>query len=299
MRMESWQFQASSGKTLNAQSVSLSDLALRAVCHCSAIPKGIRARMWSRLREPDRTPGRQFSVPFFGCTYQGSLDCYVDSQVFFFGAYEPEELELLHNILSTMDSPVVVDVGANVGHHSLFLSNFAGIVHSFEPWYKVRKHLVRHLDENGISNVQVHDVALGAKDERRVYYAPEGGNTGTGSFLSTHATDRNRPSEELEIVDGDAYFQEHGIKNVDLLKIDVEGWEWFVLSGLEDTIRRCRPFVVFEYSESTKQFLHGRSELNCFQDYKVFEVGKKTKAIAGESLPVGNLMLVPRKKSEC
>jgi len=249
------------------------------------------------FRHPDRTPGRRFSVPFYGLTYKGSLATYIDWNVFFFGAYEPETLDLFRRILVTMDSPIVADVGANVGHHSLYMSQFAGQVHSFEPWSRVRNQILGHLKDNNIHNVKVHGVALGSQNESKTYFAPEGGNTGTGSFLSTHATDRNRPSEQLKIVNGDEYFSQNGIDKLDLLKIDVEGWEWFVLLGLAETIKRCRPVVVFEYSTSTKDSLHGRSQLNILPEYKVFAVGKDIYPVEGEELPEGNLLLVPAEKT--
>jgi FkbM family methyltransferase len=280
----------------NAPPVSFSDSILRTVGHCRLLPFGIRYRVVNIFRSTDRVPDRRFSVPFFGLTYKGSLACDIDRRVFFFGAYEPEILNFFRRVLVKMDSPVVADIGANVGHHSLYLSKFAGQVHSFEPWSKVSDQLLRHLKDNNIRNVKVHKVALGSMNETKLYYAPEGGNSGTGSFLSSHATDRNRPSAQLPVVNGDDYFQENGISRLDLLKIDVEGWEWFVLLGLVKTIQRCRPIVVFEYSASTKRSLQGRSQLNIFPEYKVFSLGSRIQSIDGEMLSIGNILLMPAEK---
>jgi FkbM family methyltransferase len=280
----------------DAPHVSLSDYVLRAFGHFRLLPRGIRYRLVNAFRNTDRVTDRRFSVPFFGLTYKGSLACEVDRRVFFFGAHEPEMLDFFRSVLSRMDSPVVADIGANVGHHSLYLSKFAGKVHSFEPWSRVSDQLLQHLKDNNIQNVEVHRVALGSTNETKLYYAPGGGNLGTGSFLSTHATDRNRPSAQLPIVNGDDYFQENGISRLDLLKIDVEGWEWFVLLGLVKTIQHCRPIVLFEYSASTRHSLQNRSQFDIFPEYKVFSLGSHIQSIDGEMPLSGDILLVPAEK---
>jgi len=281
--------------------VSLSDYILRIVCHIPWRPFNIQARLLHRFRHPEKTPDRRFAVPFFGLTYSGSLASEVDRYVFFTGSYEPDTLNVFQKILAAMDSPVAVDVGAHVGHHTMFFSVFASHVHSFEPFQTVREELLRHLEENNISNVTVHSVALGDRDESRTLYAPKAWKIGAGSFLSSHAENLNQPVEDVRIVNGDSYFQKNGIAKVDLIKIDVEGWEWFVILGLAKTIERCRPVILFEYSEGTRQSLQGRSHLlNVFTDYKTFSVrysapGTRNplEPIEGESLPLGNLILIP------
>ena len=279
-----------------ASSVSVPDRLLRAFGHLPVIPKGIRYRVVNLCRPTDEAPDRHFEVSFFGLSYKGTLACEIDRRVFFFGAFEPEILDLIGGMLAKMDSPIVADIGANVGHHSIYFSKFAKQVHSFEPWSKVSAQLDGHLRDNDIRNVCLHRVALGAEDESRIYYAPEGGNSGTGSFVATHARDRNQPSDPLPIVNGDRYLERNGIERLDLLKIDVEGWEWFVLLGLAKTIKRCRPVVLFEYSQSTSVSLLNRSQLTMFVDYKLFLVEKRLKEISGEAIPLGILLFVPREK---
>jgi FkbM family methyltransferase len=297
------------GRTLMASrehTVTTFDYFLRAVAQLRFLPRGIRYRLVQWLRNPDRTPDRRFSVRFFGLTYKGSLANGIDSRVFFFGSYEPEILLLFHKILTGMDSPVVADVGANVGHHSLYLSKLAAQVHSFEPWPNVRTQLLKKLDDNNVRNVKVHAVGLGNQNETKLYYAPEGGNPGTGSFLPTHESARNRPSEHLPIAIGDQYLQQNGIHKLDFIKIDVEGWEWYVLLGLAGTIKRYRPVVLFEYWVSTKMSLRSRSQLDIFPEYELFQVGGKIKflgrneikQVQDEELPMGNLLLIPAEKVE-
>ena len=60
---------------------------------------------------------------------------------------------------------------------------------------------------------------------------------------------------KLEIVEGDLYISKLNLKRVDLIKIDVEGFEKYVLLGLRDTLEKYRPFVVMEYSRVTRDNL--------------------------------------------
>jgi FkbM family methyltransferase len=230
----------------------------RIIGHCDWIPMGARLRLANIIHNAESSPSVPFEVEFFGRLYPGNLNCFVDWHVYFFGAYEKPTLLFLRELMaSRSEHPIVLDVGANVGHHTLFFSKWAGHVHAFEPWGTVRQEIFRKIETNRLKNVSVHGVGLGDKRESLPYYAPLGANTGTGSFLSTHATDRNRPFGTLQLVNGDEYLRERKIVDVDLIKVDVEGWEMYVLWGLRDTLRRYRPIVFIEISDSTLRTLNG------------------------------------------
>jgi FkbM family methyltransferase len=131
----------------------------------------------------------------------------------------------------------------------------------------VRQKLVEKIERNKLTNIIVHPVGLGEKNNLLDYYAPLGSNTGSGSFDETHSTDRNRLLGKLEIVNGDEYFEANGICNISLIKIDVEGWEKFVLLGLRGTLARLRPPVFLEVSESTLKTFGGLEEFRrCVPD---------------------------------
>jgi FkbM family methyltransferase len=108
---------------------------------------------------------------------------------------------------------------------------------------------------NKCTNINVHNVGLGAKSEFLDFYAPVGRNIGTGSFMAEHAKDNNIKVGKLEIVEGDLYISKLKLRRIDLIKIDVEGFEKYVLLGLRDTLEKYRPFVVMEYSRVTRNNL--------------------------------------------
>jgi FkbM family methyltransferase len=135
------------------------------------------------------------------------------------------------------------------------MSKFCDEVHSFEPYDRVKDILISKLLYNKCSNIIVHNVGLGAKSEFLDFYAPVGRNIGTGSFMEEHAKDNNIKVGKLEIVEGDLYISKLNLNKIDLIKIDVEGFEKHVLLGLRDVLEKYRPFVVMEYSQVTKNNL--------------------------------------------
>lgn len=238
------------------------DRVLRWMGHQSWLPWCFRIRLVRFFRHPDHTPPTPFEVDFSGMKYRGSLNVLLDQHVYFFGAYCPRELDLLRKLLGLRGpGAVFVDIGANVGHHSLYLSRYARIVHSFEPWPVVAQRITEKITLNDIKNIQVHPVGLSDAAGSFEFFASASGNSGTGSFSSELATGRNRPVGRLNVERGDDYFTRTQINGVDVMKIDVEGWEPKVLAGLRQTIARDRPIIFMEYSVTT-----GRSLANGVQD---------------------------------
>jgi hypothetical protein len=73
--------------------------------------------------------------------------------------------------------------------------------------------------------------------------------------MAEHAKDNNMKYGKLEIVKGDSYVSKLNLKEIDLIKIDVEGFEKYVLLGLRNTLEKFRPSVVMEYSSVTRDNL--------------------------------------------
>lgn len=235
--------------------------ALRHLGRSQWLRLGVRHRLIRRLCAPDYCGSVPFEVDFFGHKYPGDLSCYLDWNVYFFGAYEEMSLHYLKSLLLDRGGKVFIDIGANVGQHTLFMSRYAQVVHSFEPWHVVRRSIEEKAERNMLTNVKIHPVGLGERHEWLPYYAPLGSNTGTGSFDNHHANDRNRLSERLEVVNGDEYFEANGIDNIDLIKIDAEGFEKYVLLGLSKTLARSKPTVFMEISDSTLRTFDDPDEL--------------------------------------
>lgn len=236
---------------------------------------GIRDKVIRKYCNPDTVDSIEFVTDFFGLKYKGNLNSYIDWSVFFFGAYERENLLLLRGLIDGKPNPVFVDIGANVGVHSLFMSQFCNEVHSFEPNPMVRDKLEEKKGLNAISNIVVHDVGIGAHNEELPYFMPKGHNKGTGSFVEGYSQNNEDSGVLLKVVWGDQFFLKLGLSKVDLIKIDVEGFEKNVLTGLKQTMQKYRPVIFLEYSEAT------RKSFSCLEEFmELFPKGYKVMKIS-------------------
>jgi FkbM family methyltransferase len=222
-------------------------VALRLLGHQEYLRQGVRDRIIRLFHDPKEPRNESFEVDFFGYRYPGSFNNYIDWNVYYYGAYEKSELALIGDILANIDSPVVLDVGGNEGHHSLFMSRLSLIVHCFEPFQELLVKARERIQRNRIENIRIHEVALGQSSGRMPFYPSDTTNTGRGSFSPI---DASRNPMNLPIRNGDAYLQELGVDRIDFIKIDVEGFERRVQSGLTMTLRTHRPICLLEWRQS-------------------------------------------------
>ena len=194
----------------------------------------------------DATP-RHFTVWFAGLKYQGRLDQHIDRYIYYFGAYSRAELDFLDRAAEILRNQrgalTFVDIGANVGQHSLFMSGRADRVVAFEPNEEAADQLEANLSLNRLNNVKVLRYALGSTDSTGELGSGFKENSGSRSLTWSLDTSKN---SRVQVRQADRAITELGVKRVDLLKIDVEGYEKEVLAGLAGTLRRDRSVFLIE-----------------------------------------------------
>lgn len=130
---------------------------------------------------------------------------------------------------------LAVDVGAHVGLWTRVLCPSFSRVVAFEPVPDLLLCLAANLD--GIDNVEIFDVALSSSVSALNMTAP---GTNSGNWAVSSSVE----AAHIEVLAKTLDF--YAFTGVDLVKIDVEGWEREVLLGGEETIRACKPVVVVE-----------------------------------------------------
>ncbi len=148
------------------------------------------------------------------------------------GPPEYQQPVRLRSLQHTKSKRVALDIGANVGLWSRDLVKHFDQVIAFEPVAMFRECLVRNVTS---ANLTVESVALGDRQGLIKMVITEG-NTG-----HTHV-DPNAIGGDTEIKRLDSL----NLPVVDYIKIDCEGFEYRVLQGAEQTIKRCRPVIVIE-----------------------------------------------------
>jgi FkbM family methyltransferase len=218
-----------------------------------------------------------FTVDLYGKTYQGRADNLIDSEIFRFGSFETHLLYFLRDVMRGVapDGGVFVDVGANTGQHSLFMSDFCSQVYAIEPYEPVLVRLRDHISRNRIDNVTILPVALGAENTKATFHQPPDYNLGIGSFVEGFWPESSGV-ETMEVVTGDSIFSAVERVSVDVMKIDVEGYERYVLEGLKKTLNDLRPIIVMEISLYQENAFSDEEELlSAFPgDYEILLLSK-------------------------
>lgn len=220
------------------------------------LPRG-QDRLLRTLLEPNTCSSFLFEVDFFGKKYRGDLAQFIDWTVFCYGSAALCELSVMEAVAAqlrkTRQEPIqYVDVGANVGHHTLFMSGVADRVLAFEPFPPLQALVNQKIALNNLANVRLVPVGLGEKDEMLDYYAGQDRNSGVGSFL-TRTDGSKTDAFRLEIRNGDDFLDQDGASRVDILKVDVEGFEPFVFRGLKRRILSDRPAILTELSGRARE----------------------------------------------
>lgn len=158
--------------------------------------------------------------------------------------YEIKELAALRAIFP--QGGVFVDIGANVGNHSLFAALFlkAAKVIPFEPNPLAYDLLIQNVLVNRLAAVvDLSRLGVGVGAERQSGFGMQRRerNLGGAKMLAGEG--------DLDVHSGDDLLD--GL-NPDVIKIDVEGMEMQVLSGLAKTIERSRPVMMVEVDNSVE-----------------------------------------------
>jgi len=153
----------------------------------------------------------------------------------FEGKYLPGEKQWLKKYLKDKQSPVVLDVGANVGNYTcdIFEVNPSSVVYAFEPHPSTYSMLTENMRK--FSNNLFKSYNLGVGQEKGVLelfdYVDKSGSEHATLYRDV-ITDLHKGEVEsckVEIVTLDEFLSSESIQEVDLLKIDTEGNEYKVL----------------------------------------------------------------------
>jgi len=180
-----------------------------------------------------------------GDTFDADLSSTLEWHLWTFGRYEPHLAELFGHLVRPGDR--CVDVGANVGVHTVRLAKLAGpdgAVIAIEP-------------DAGVADRARRNIALNALANARVISAAAGDAPGETTLYRPAVTDTNRARASLlrhPYLTGTAVtvpvvtVDEACDGPVTLIKIDVEGHEAAVVRGAAEVIGRDAPAVIFEYA---------------------------------------------------
>jgi len=169
--------------------------------------------------------------------------------------YEADLLEYISKVVGDdAKKNVVIDIGANIGNHSVYLGEFvAGRLISVEANPKVLPILRSNLERN-IDNYVIYDCALGATKGKGIVSMPEGSSNNIGMAMVEFVDDGAQTDEAVPVRTLDKIVDEFKANNpgefkISAIKIDVEGSEVAVLSGASSTLGNYHPDLFIEAAD--------------------------------------------------
>lgn len=195
--------------------------------------------------------GKQVVVRRGGVRWCLDLDEGIDFSIYLLGAFERSTVATLRALVKPGD--VVLDIGANIGAHTLGLAKNTGAtgkVYAFEPADFAFQKLLRNLALNPELEqcTQASQVMLGsgAEEPRAGVYA----SWPLEKMDSVHPKHRGRfvSTQGASVDTLDGFVARHSIGRINLIKMDVDGHELPVLQGGRSVLREQRPIIVMEMS---------------------------------------------------
>jgi FkbM family methyltransferase len=181
----------------------------------------------------------------YNCNYLlPNLKEIIGFSIFADGVYEEETIQLIDKLLPK--NGCFLDLGANIGAIStpvsLLRPDVKIVAVEAAPW--IFSYLKTNIENNGAKNVGLVNKALFDKDDVEIeFFAPEV-QFGKGSLAPVFTQN----GVKVQTVKVDSLVKQFDINKVDLIKIDVEGFEYFTFSGAEELLRRQdAPDIIFEF----------------------------------------------------
>lgn len=195
--------------------------------------------------------------------------------------------------LNIKNPKIILDIGAHYGEWSfLFSKKYPDSeILSFEPTprsFKILKKNIRKYMKNALP----FNLALGNRDVEAYL------DTSNDSGLN-HVS-KNRTKNKIKIIRLDSFMEKFGLKRIDVIKCDVEGFEMKVFEGAEKSIKKFKPLIICEINPKlySRYGVQEKNILNFFKSnkYSIYGVGNKLIKTNKITLNYDDYVFIPNKK---
>ncbi len=202
---------------------------------------------WARLTSRD---GRVDAPALpFGLSFTGPAADVITRHIYRYGVHEPQITRYLIDTVRVGPGEVALDIGANLGWYSVILDRLCdpdGRVLAFEPDPESYALLEWNLERNDCARVTPYNIGVGDAPGMITLHRYKSSNNGRHTLLEGSTSGG---TVEVPVVRLDAFWETHrlGERRIRFMKVDVEGFEIFVLRGAQALLTRCDRLVL-EYN---------------------------------------------------
>jgi len=187
---------------------------------------------------------------------------------------------------------VFMDIGANIGLYTLFAASLVdnnGIVVAIEPSERDMKRLRANVELNKGQVIRLRQTAISNSSGERELLIAEEEHSGQNTFGAfAYADVQNQCKRRVKTETLDEVVKKEALTRIDVIKMDVEGHEFFALQGAKETLCNFRPTLIVEISDTA--LVHQgctSSQILTFLDqmgYRIYLFSKQT----GLPVPLDN-----------
>lgn len=168
----------------------------------------------------------------------------------FLHEFEKNELDAFQSLVN--QGSIIIDAGANIGLYSIIGSKLvgdSGRIYSFEPSKTTFNLFKNNILLNQVTNITAINKGLGDKMGETLILNHNNETGDAENYISNSTLNNlesvNDGSAEVIVIDSLDNFQyENSISKVDFLKVDVEGYEYYVLKGAENLLRENPDIII-------------------------------------------------------
>jgi len=186
------------------------------------------------------------------------------SELLIFKTHEPLSTELISRTLKS--GMICLDIGANIGYYVLLekkLVGKEGKIIAIEPSPINFQYLKNNVGFQDSSNVELFNFAAGDQNGNINFLIYE--NAANSCMVIPDGEESKWPGKVIKVPVRriDSLLDEIGINKIDFVRMDVEGYEFNIFEGMQNTIRNSRPIIQIEVHKSimgmdkTRNFLQG------------------------------------------
>jgi len=176
-----------------------------------------------------------------------------------------------------------IDIGSNIGYYAILESSKIGdngTVWSIEPSPQNFETLSKNIILNQRKNIKCYNIAIGDENGKIDFVISEKSNWSKIKNKIDHIENGDKIIQ-VDIMTLDSFSQKNEIKKVDLLRMDVEGYERNIIEGSMNFLEKFKPILMIEVhkmimgNNRTNQFLEKLQKMNYECEYfipRIFDV---------------------------
>lgn len=212
--------------------------------------------MYGRIQRKNSLKGTAV-VKREGIFYELDLTERIDNSIYHLGCHEPQITKTIKRICKR--GMTVIDIGANIGAHTFRFAKLVGPngrVIAFEPMSWAFRKLERNLVLNDFRNIELVKVALSNTIEanKEIQFSSSWPLEYNEEDAECHPVHHGYGVKEaVRLCTLDREIKERGVKQVDLVKIDVDGYELKVCQGGAATLQEHNPVIIIEIGKPTME----------------------------------------------